>query len=525
MRGCVLLFSLLPLAFCLSASAATYYVDNASGSDSAAGTSSGAAWAHCPGDGSATGNANRTLAAGDTVIFHGGVTYTVASGKTIYANASGSAGSPITYLSGHLASPQWGTTPAVINGASAAADHTIDLSGYSYITVNGLTLVGNQGYPYIAQVGGSWSSGGNISILNCSMSNSPAGGAGGVYIQGLYGGATPANFIVSNNIIANTEWHGIFLRWGMSNVSLLNNTISNIGAANGNDCIALFGLDGIGNSNANLVIRSNDVSNATIKSPIIFQNYIVGALVEQNYFHGSFGYSGMDMDGCFTNLTIRNNVWDMNNLNYYGTIAFSTDQGTVYGDGIYIYNNTFRTTIGGGGFSQAAIYIGRGDNTAATAFWRMQITNNIVINSTSGDPVLEIQANSAGSGPIVNLATFGCDYNVYEATADSTPFVLRGTAYSLANWRTAISGDAHSVIGAPTFVSGTDLHLGAADTVARGAAVNLTGSFTLDKDSNTRPASGAWDIGAYEYQGGAGAAPGPVTTTGSGAISGSGTQQ
>src|SRR5512135_1525559 len=89
MRVCALLIILLLSG---STQAGIYYVDYAGGSDSNAGTSSGVAWQHCPGDANATANANITLSAGDTVYFKRGVTYV-----GMVTSVSGSSGSPITY--------------------------------------------------------------------------------------------------------------------------------------------------------------------------------------------------------------------------------------------------------------------------------------------------------------------------------------------------------------------------------------------------------------------------------------------
>ncbi len=78
--------------------AATYYVDYATGSDLHAGTATTTPWQHCPGDPTATGVAAGTvLNPGDTVIFKGGVTYHLAGAGGISLPWNGAAGSPITY--------------------------------------------------------------------------------------------------------------------------------------------------------------------------------------------------------------------------------------------------------------------------------------------------------------------------------------------------------------------------------------------------------------------------------------------
>lgn len=493
MKNVLLLFSL-----CLNSSAATYYVDYASGSDAANGTSSGTPFQHCPGDTAATGNANRTLSAGDTVVFHGGIRYDIASSGTISANASGSAGSLITYLSGHLAAPQWGTDPAIINGTNASSSGSIngamDLSGFSYLVADGIAFVGSQasGAPYKSCIGGHWNSGGNITIRNCSMSNSTACG---IYLSGNFSSSAPSTFVISNCLIQNVSAHGIFFRYGMTNLQILNNTILNCGQESNlsltGDNIAGFGLDGTG-LNMNLVIRSNELANAPNKSPIIFSIYDVGAVVEQNFIHGGFGFSGFDLNGTHTNLTIRNNVWDMQSANFYGPITFNTDQGTRYADGVYIYNNTMRTTVSTPGM---VVYFGRGDNTSTTAFWNVAVTNNIVIQSTSGKPIVVVAANQAGTGAIVDAATFGCDYNNYSGTGTATPFSWRGTNYSFGDWKTVTGDDAHSLTNAPSLDGNLMPTLGA-NVIDAGTTLS---GFNVDKNSVTRPQGSAWDIGAYEF--------------------------
>ena len=84
-----------------------------------------------------------------------------------------------------------------------------------------------------------------------------------------------------------------------------------------------------------------------------------------------------------------------------------------------------------------------------------------------------------------------------------------------------IDGDApgaHSKTGVVQFVDAAakDYHLSPADTVARGAGVNLTASgITTDIDGDARPATGAWDIGADQVA--ESPTPTPASSYGSGA--------
>lgn len=100
----------------LQLSAATYYIDFDGGSDSNAGTSTVAAFKHSPDDPNATSTANSTeasLAAGDTIVFKGGVRY---YGRLV-PSRSGTPASPITYLG----QSSWGTGKAILDGTIAVS--------------------------------------------------------------------------------------------------------------------------------------------------------------------------------------------------------------------------------------------------------------------------------------------------------------------------------------------------------------------------------------------------------------------
>lgn len=94
-----------------SAFATTYYVDYAGGDNRADGTSPRTAWKHSPGDTNATGNpAEIRLAAGDRIIFKGGVQY---HGQ-IVLTVSGAAENPIV-LDGNTAG-NFGEGRAILDG-------------------------------------------------------------------------------------------------------------------------------------------------------------------------------------------------------------------------------------------------------------------------------------------------------------------------------------------------------------------------------------------------------------------------
>jgi hypothetical protein len=114
LRGFILSLWVITIALMAASQvhAATYYVDFASGSDSATGLSPTNAWKHCPGDAAATGvSASKTFSPGDTVLFKGGVIYR----GSISVNASGASGSPITFKG-----DGWGPEKARLDGADVA---------------------------------------------------------------------------------------------------------------------------------------------------------------------------------------------------------------------------------------------------------------------------------------------------------------------------------------------------------------------------------------------------------------------
>lgn len=108
----------------------TYYVNSATGSDSAAGTSTSTAWQ------SLAAVNSRTFVAGDRILFARGGTWT----GQLAPQGSGTASAPITIS-------DYGTASAApsINGASVATGGAVQLVNQSYWTIEHLAVTSNSG--------------------------------------------------------------------------------------------------------------------------------------------------------------------------------------------------------------------------------------------------------------------------------------------------------------------------------------------------------------------------------------------
>ena len=511
---------------------AVYYVDytnsETTSADTELGTSTGAAWIHCPGDPRATDNADITLAAGDTVVFKGGVTYSFTNGGDadyIAANNSGTSGNVITYISGHVYGTPWGTGRAVIDGTYADLAWTsqpgvFNLKNYSYITVQGLEI---ENYP---TYGGYWAllswvgtTGGNIIIDNNFIHNSADNGI----LLLLSGDDTaPTNFDITNNTITLTNGHGIIVRGGFDDILIENNSfdlngvIVYAGETSAGNNIAFAGdWDDSSVSCTNLIVRGNDMGDSAednpsytpTKSHILMFQELTDPIFEDNYFHGKPQYSSIDiaMKSGINGWIIRNNVFHDQTAVWQGQIVFNGANGANGTfDGIKIYNNTFVSYPGGIG--QAGILSFRkGTNTTSPQIVNLDIRNNIFdLDTDTTHPLIYIETDDSAV-PVVQLSTLTINNNAYQTGKADDYFHSDGSTYNLAGWRIYLSGenatgaDADSNFGQVTFTdeAGDDFTLDSSDTVAINEGTTLTG-YTDDKDGETRVVP--WDIGAYEYE-------------------------
>jgi hypothetical protein len=131
---------------------------------------------------------------------------------------------------------------------------------------------------------------------------------------------------------------------------------------------------------------------------------------------------------------------------------------------------------------------------------KMYIQNNIFVRDAAANS-LSIARNRATVMPVVlnNNLYFS---NIYTET-EKQHFKLNFTGNKFIDAQNAgyeLNGD----WGNPLFgnvigeFSGLNLRLGAG-SAGIGLGANLSAYFTMDKDGNARPASGAWDVGPYVY--------------------------
>ena len=483
------------LLFGISLSGATYYVDQTSGSDSNAGTSTNTPFAHIPGDQSATGSANFTPSVGDTIAVKGGTTYTVDTNSIVNLGQHG-----VTYTGGQLLSTPWGSGKPIID-CSLTKPSTDGVNGVfssvskSNITIRGLRFTGgNYDDSYNAFISARFTGGTAIGLLvdDCEFDNTQESA---VFVWGSWDAGTASSGVtVTNCTFQDIGTHGVFLRYGLSGVQVVNNTFTNIGwrtnsPGPGGDPVAVFGHDSP-SWNSDLLVRGNVSYGVPIKSFVILSDQNENAVIERNYIGGTNGYAGLDINGNGTNITVRNNVFDLIVGNFYGPVTVDTDQGSgTMVDGLNVWNNTISAETANIGL----IFLGKGSSGSAQTSKNVDIRNNILISETASRSMIYVETSATGV-PVSDFSTLASDYNTFAANGYSTPFHLSGTNYNLAGWQ-AMGLDIHSASGTPTF--GTGWRLSGDDTIALEAGDDLSGDFTDDFIGATRIAP--WDIGAYEY--------------------------
>jgi hypothetical protein len=444
------------LCLAASAPAATWYVDSG-----AAGSRNGASWANAWTSLSSISG----VSAGDTVYISGGPagstrTYSIAS----WAVPNGVAGNPITYQIGQDALHN-GTAIFSNNGsgglltAGAPPNHTVisgnagdgqlhfQLSGFGSLFDSGNVSVTDWHFCYV-----------NMPSMNTG-SGARTFDLGTVYtleIDHLYcvvTGAAADKFVNINNA-QGTGFDQILFH----DITLF---IPNGSSGFGADGID-WGGTGVSLYNCQIIGYGNNYSGTQHQdgTQVLNGSYIK---IYGNTFYNCFNYA-VYMEAAWVN-DVYNYLWIYNNVVINcegGGIVCGPD---TSGDG---FNNTIIANNVVDNSGQSLVL---GNVTSyACSFQNDLIANNIVINGSYLTP-------NNPSTPMVD--------NISLSPSQAASFFVNYTALS----------------------TNSNYHLTASATSLIGKGTNLSALFSADKAGNARPASGAWDIGPYDYQSVATASP------------------
>jgi len=390
-------------------------------------------------------------AAANTV--HAGDTVNVLPGN--YAgfqqSASGTAGDPIV----------WNAQAGVIvNGAPADRNGEIDISGCSYVTLNGFDL----------ELTGSTAS--------------RAGIWGGGYV-----GADVNGLLIENNIVNGADWWGI-LFGHLDNSQIVGNTVENT--------LVQHGIY-VGNSSQNDLVSGN----------VVFNNRGCGIQINADGSDGGVGISqgmvvadnriynnaqgvgaGINFDGV-QNSIIENNL--IYNAQRNGIALYQID-GNGPSSGNKIVNNTvIQNGNGPSGYAAIQALDGAVDTT---------ILNNVLCSqemSLEIDPSSQVGLFSdynafgaSGIDPTGQSYTNNISFSAWQGMGFDKHSIYLGSAFSTA-FANASAGNFDPVAGSPLIGAGTS-----------------TDAPATDFRGNARPTNGRYDIGAIQYEGQP-AQPPPVT--------------
>lgn len=471
------LLSYILVLVSFSASAATtYYVDFGAGSDANAGTATGTAWKHLPGDPNATGNPASASINGDTIYLKGGVHYLLTSGLSIGSARYSSSGARI--ISGDLNS--WGTGRAVIDANNtsqtwaAINQQNISIKGVEFTST---LYVGNQDsgilfsqsgqnvagcildscWIHDASTNGSGDGqdcieidGSSVTVTNCRVWNSTQ-----KCIE-IYS-ATAGGCIVANNVLYNATDHVLVI--SEDNTTAYGNVISN-GAVNVGTHTAKVPSSGI------KIVGRGTGNTPSANTNLVYNNIIshcsIGILVEDS------GAGPMWDNKIFNNTIIDS---QQNNTDTDGAIQF----------------NPFGSPINRTRIANNIVYAIRDNGVGRIGIRCITSTSgsgNIIDHNLWADPSGVVQMMKGNASGTVSLANF-CDNG---STSPDLRFASTGSGCSFSSVNQIFNSN-------PLFVSYPgNLYL-QNGSPCNAAGTNLSAYFTTDFAGNTR---NQWSIGAFE---------------------------
>jgi hypothetical protein len=424
---------------------------------------------------------------------------------------------------------------ATIDDANGSAE-PINLNGNSYVIVDGVygnAISGDTTYGIrvinigpTVNCGYEYNGGHHYKFLHIDCSGSPPGSSqpddnrGGFILKATGNGGVEVAY---NWIHGASFAQYSHQKWGATGITLWAST----GTTNFNDNLVHDNRvdqmynDGI-RCGSNCSVFDNEVSHVDgsgHSDSLLIQSGGYSA-VYNNYVHDS-GDQNIYLDNLYDStcghIRVYNNVISSNPgfgivIDPEGAAGKGTSEsGCTTGSSsawndIEVLNNTFVTT------------------SAASIRWsqRGSVTNLVFKNNIFGPLTSSGYYNvNVGSNAMFADAN-SWDYNANSAKSVDYPSVagVSGTAYSLPGIQgLSPSREVHGKNGDPVYNNpgNADFHLASSDTVAKGAGVNLSSTYSFlstDKDGNPRASSGTWDLGAYVFGGAAGSqAPTQLTAT------------
>lgn len=469
-------------AFASQALAATYYIDNVSGSDSNPGTSKNSAWKLCPGMVGFSGS--YTYSAGDVFVFKGGVTWTYVSGGSLLnvLNSNTAYTSDKSWYSGTA----W-DYPVLDGNAPAASIHGINLSNKSDVVIEYIKLVrighrvegsGNA----IACSGGS-----RITIRHNFLSPNSVNAI-------HYGSTGPASdILIHDNIIR--QCGRLYVNGAdhrLSNIQIYNNVMEggwDYGPSPG------YHTDG-------LMIEGSGVADYAIKDLQIYNNYFWGdwqkGATAQIYLTGTNAGNLKSTQ----NTRIYNNLLTCSNTAGSGGGALCGIRANFGHDNLQMVNNVidFRTIAVPPSFG--IVYYGTISN--------VENRNNIILGADNA-----IGYGTVGGNHVIDhciLVTPTGKKLIY-ATSAGQRWDTVASSQTGGGWLTGFGSTENprfvqDVVGAnhdsPAYgpLNG-DWRIRDEESPAVGNGAALSSLFTFDMGKISRPLTNGsgtgWTIGAYEY--------------------------
>ena len=516
----------------LASSGASYYVDFSAGADTNPGTAA-APFQHCPGDDNATSAAaDTTLAAGDTVIFKGGVTYAGAincrcDGVDYDGNSAGAFGAgravisgenratsskgftaegrsdlafrnlELTRFGGHGSDPWTGTESRGRYG------YALYLDGCSRVTVRNCLFRDIGDWQNVANANEGYMEGVGIAVIDNGDAITLGGneftriGRAGIMIEPKQGTQICTDIAITGNEFHDSIRWGVWLATGntrctLNGVTIDGNRFHDIHQYDVNDWVGRPGdaphVDSI-IAYIGSIPPQDGQSLGTAAHPIIVRN---------NLFYNNATVARVQNSAVFLTswggrVLIYNNVFINTLFNGNGAIFCleGTDPAVNPAPDYWIFNNSFYDTTYAVTLESERYPLRHGevhvlnnifDKPDAGAGYSVRVMDAASVPTQldydlyyTGRPDGQLAFTPAGAATLAELQSQGCELHgrqAYPRYAD--------TAFGLG--ARSSSNDLHMTVGSP----------------AIGAGLNLSALATADGDGTARPAAPtAWDDGAF----------------------------